>query len=184
MKNDKNFQIVVILGLCLILIQLTISFSLKSDQLIHISEQNDTVKRNLYFTDLSTAVVGTPTLKVPTINNAALNNFQVVLKNPGDKVYYYFTIVNEKNESYVINDIEKDFHCSANNNQSSEDLCSDLKITLTYDDGTPLQIEDSILDNSTYHVKLGIEYPSYFEEYSIPPITVTGKNLRIFYKNK
>lgn len=184
MKNIRNMQIVIVMTLCFITLIFTMAFFWRSNQIIQVTAESISKKWNTSIKDVSFVVIGNSSYKIPTIKKNALKSFQVVLKEPGDKVHLRFRIVNNGDLSCIISEIKEKIHCDKNSLALNEEVCNSLKYTLTYEDGVSVNVGDVLPDDSSKSVKLTIEYPMDSSNLIGSSIVVQGDYLGFVYKDK
>ena len=113
---------------------------------------------DIHFANLQPAVLtgAARELTAPTIQTsvdgnqmAAIKTYDVELKNAGDSVEYVFDVVNAGDINAVLNAIMintgSSLSCSSLAGQSVADtVCAHLNYTLTYTDGTPVAVGDTL----------------------------------------
>ena len=110
--------------------------------------------------------------KEPTLESTTISGFDVTLKAPGDSVTYAFDVKNAGNLSAKLKTfVEGTLSCtpatgSTASNEEANNLCKELKYTLTYSDGRTLSPNVDVLpvakngESGVQSFKLKLEWPS------------------------
>lgn len=184
MKNIRNMQIIIVMGLCFVIFIFTMAFSIKSKELLNESKKITLKRSNVYFEKLSAVMIGKSSYKMPELNVKSFNSFQVILREPGDKVIFRFRLVNKGDNSCIISKIKEKIHCNQDSLNKYKEVCNSLKYDLTYEDGVSVMVGDTLTDNSSKNVKLTIEYPTNISNSMTSSIIVLGDYFGISVKDK
>lgn len=133
-----------------------------------------------------------PTIQtsVDGVEMAAIKNYEVELKDPGDAVEYTFEVINEgdmnaKIDSITINTGASLTCASAGGTEMANKVCANLKYTLKYADGTTVAAGDKLAKKSpgsTANVKtmkLKLELNPEMNSKDLPTKDVTVSNLAV-----
>ncbi len=115
---------------------------------------------DVHFEDLSASVVGSASYTLPKFSNTILTDYNVLLKKPGDSVTFSFQVVNDGNMPARLSDIVKSIpRCNGLKKSDETAVCQNLTYRLSNEDGSELEKDISLLENSSKQVKLTVEYP-------------------------
>lgn len=155
---------------------------------------------NVHFQNLQPATITGDNAKettAPTIQTsvdgvemAAIKNYEVELKDPGDAVEYTFEVINEgdmnaKIDSVTINTGASLTCASAGGTEMANKVCSNLKYTLKYADGTTVAAGDKLAKKETGStanvktMKLKLELNPEMNTKDLPTKDVTVSNLAV-----
>lgn len=184
MDNIKKIQIVCIMCLCFVVFLFTMIFAFYTDQLNKSNSSNKNKSCHLVFSNLSITNVGDSSYKVPTLFDNSLNNFQITLNKVGDKVTFRFKINNDGSLPCQIRRIKEAIYCDKGENGEHKEICNSMRYSLQYENGDSVYVGDGFLANSSYNVKLVIEYPSNYDDDDVDdkPVIINGNTLKIYYK--
>ena len=121
---------------------------------------------SIKFANLQSVVkTGTATeVTAPTINtnDTKISEYDVTLTTPGDSVSYTFDVVNEGTFNAKISSITIPTPlCTGNGTTATTDennVCDNLTYTLTYANGTPVAVDDTLNAGETKSLKLTLTY--------------------------
>lgn len=125
--------------------------------------------------------------KKPSFNEykTIISGFDVTFKNPSDKVIYEFDIVNDGDFDAIVSSIvvTKPTCLSKSKNELNEkEFCENLKYNLEYEDGTRLNINDSLDKKTTKKVKLILDYQK--NQFPDDEIEMNDISITISYSQK
>lgn len=189
MKKDNNTMYIK-LGIALVAFVLcgTIAYASFTQQLN--IEGKATVRKSSWsikFTNLQSVIkTGTATeVTAPTINtnDTKISEYDVTLATPGDSVTYKFDVVNEGTFNANISSITIPTPtCTGTGVNATTDetnVCNNLTYTLTYADGSPIRVDDTLDAGETKSLKLTLLYSSNVSAEQLPTDDVTVSNLAI-----
>ncbi len=132
-----------------------------------------------------------PTIQTSVDNNplAAIKNYDVELKDPGDSVEYTFDVANAGDMDAVLNAITintgSSLSCASAAGQPAADkVCAKLNYTLKYADGTTVAVGDTLAKATggtatTRTMKLKLEFDSSATSADLPSKDVTISGLAV-----
>lgn len=133
-----------------------------------------------------------PTIQtsVDGVEMAAIKNYEVELKDPGDAVEYTFEVINEgdmnaKIDAITINTGTSLSCASAGGTEMANKVCANLKYTLKYADGTTVAAGDKLAKKETGStanvktMKLKLELNPDMDTKDLPTKDVTVSNLAV-----
>lgn len=135
--------------------------------------------------------VSTPTIQESVDKKplAAIKNYDVELKDPGDSVEYTFDVANGGDMDAVLNAITintgSSLSCSSAAGQDAANkVCAKLNYTLNYADGTPVAVGDTLDKSSggtatTRTMKLKLEFDPSATTTDLPSKDVTISGLAV-----
>ena len=187
-KDSKTRYVTLGIALFAFLICGTIVFAGFTQQLD--IQGKATVKKSSWsikFANLQPVVkTGTATeVTAPTINtnDTKISEYNVTLTTPGDSVTYNFDVVNEGTFNAKISSITIPTPtCTGAGTNAETDktnVCKNLTYTLTYTDGTPVAVDDTLDAGATKHLKLTLTYSADTTASELPADDVTVSNLAI-----
>ena len=142
---------------------------------------------SIKFANLQSVVkTGTATeVTAPTINtnDTKISEYDVTLTTPGDSVSYTFDVVNEGTFNAKISSITIPTPlCTGNGATATTDennVCDNLTYTLTYANGTPVAVDDTLNAGETKSLKLTLTYSASVAAAALPKDDVAISNLAI-----
>ena len=142
---------------------------------------------SIKFANLQSVVkTGTATeVTAPTINtnDTRISEYDVTLTTPGDSVSYTFDVVNEGTFNAKISSITIPTPlCTGNGATATTDennVCDNLTYTLTYANGTPVAVDDTLNAGETKSLKLTLSYSASVAAAALPKDDVSISNLAI-----
>lgn len=142
---------------------------------------------SIKFANLQSVVkTGTATeVTAPTINtnDTKISEYDVTLTTPGDSVSYTFDVVNEGTFNAKISSITIPTPlCTGNGATATTDennVCDNLTYTLTYANGTPVAVDDTLNAGETKSLKLTLTYSASVAAAALPKDDVSISNLAI-----
>lgn len=142
---------------------------------------------SIKFANLQSVVkTGTATeVTAPTINtnDTKISEYDVTLTTPGDSVSYTFDVVNEGTFNAKISSITIPTPlCTGNGTTATTDennVCDNLTYTLTYANGTPVAVDDTLNAGETKSLKLTLSYSASVAAAALPKDDVSISNLAI-----
>ena len=188
MGNNKTKYITLGIALVAFLLCGTIVFASFTQQLD--IQGKATVKKSSWsikFANLQPVVkTGTATeVTEPTINtnDTKISEYDVTLTTPGDSVSYSFDVVNAGTFNAKISSITIPTpSCEGNGTNAATDatnVCDNLTYTLTYADGSPIRVDDTLDAGETKSLKLTLLYSSNVSAEQLPTDDVAVSNLAI-----
>ena len=178
--DQRELQVMTVLGICLLILCLTIAYALMSTKLsVNGSAKMESASWDIHFEDVSASSVGKATYTLPTISGrTVLTNFYISLKAPGDSVTFHFKVVNNGNLSAKLTSIVKSIpRCSGASQIDEELVCNNLIYKITEEDGTELKEGVPLPSHSSSYLSLTMGYPSTMD--TVPEKTVSIENLDI-----
>lgn len=189
MKKDNNtMHIKIAIALVAFILGGTIAYASFTQQLD--IQGKATVKKSSWsikFTNLQPVIkTGTATeVTAPTINtnDTKISEYDVTLTTPGDSVTYKFDVVNEGTFNAKISSITIPTPtCTGTGTNATTDetnVCDNLTYTLTYADGSPIAVDDTLDAGETKSLKLNLLYSSSVSAVQLPSNDVAVSNLAI-----
>lgn len=168
MKTKKIFSLIGILFItCISVIGISFTYaSITSKLSIDGYASMNSMKWSVHFQNLSNANLKGTTLEVnkPTLKNNAtsISDFEVKFMNINDGVNYTFDVINDGDLDAKISSIviPKPV-CTSTGDTAYEDsslICDNLNYSLTYLDGTEIQIGDTLEKGQSKSLVLKLEY--------------------------
>lgn len=167
MEKDRSFRSLAVIAILVATVGISIAFATLS-QVLQVSGTAK-VKGGTWavsFTNLQApSVIGEANIDTlaTLTNNSTTMNFAVSLKQPGDKVTYLFDVTNSGTINTKVSAI--------NLAGVTEAAAADVTYTLTYADGTPISINDTLDAGVTKNLKLVVTFNS--SATSIPSTDIT-----------
>lgn len=134
--------------------------------------------------------VTAPTIQTSVDGNpmASIKNYDVELKEPGDYIEYTFDIVNAgtmdaKIDALTINTGSALSCSSAAGQDAANKVCENLNYTLTYSDGTPVAVGDTLTASQSRTAKLKLEFDPNTPSDALPSkdVAISGLAVIITY---
>lgn len=168
MKTKKIFSLIGILFItCVSVIGISFTYaSITSKLSIDGYASMNSMKWSVHFQNLSNANLKGTTLEVnkPTLknNSTSISDFEVKFMNINDGVNYTFDVINDGDLDAKISSIviPKPV-CTSTGDTAYEDsslICDNLNYSLTYLDGTEIQIGDTLEKGQSKSLVLKLEY--------------------------
>ena len=168
MKTKKIFSLIGILFItCISVIGISFTYaSITSKLSIDGYASMNSMKWSVHFQNLSNANLKGTTLEVnkPTLknNSTSISDFEVKFMNINDGVSYIFDVINDGDLDAKISSIviPKPV-CTSTGDTAYEDsslICDNLNYSLTYLDGTEIQIGDTLEKGQSKSLVLKLEY--------------------------
>lgn len=189
MKKDNNtMYIKIAIAVVAFLLVGTIAYASFTQQLD--IQGKATVNKSSWsikFTNLQPVIkTGTATeVTAPTINtnDTKISEYDVTLTTPGDSVTYNFDVKNEGTFNAKISSITIPTPtCTGTGTNATTDetnVCDNLTYTLTYADGSPIAVDDTLDAGETKSLKLNLLYSSSISAAQLPSNDVAVSNLAI-----
>lgn len=189
MKKDNNtMYIKIAIALVAFILVGSIAYASFTQQLD--IQGKATVQKSSWsikFTNLQPVVkTGTATeVTAPTINtnDTKISEYDVTLTTPGDSVTYNFDVTNEGTFNAKISSITIPTPtCTGTGTNASTDetnVCDNLTYKLTYADGSPIAVDDTLDSGETKSLKLSLTYSSSVSAAQLPSNDVAVSNLAI-----
>lgn len=168
MKTKKIFSLIGILFItCISVIGISFTYSSITSKLsIDGYASMNSIKWSVHFQNLSNANLKGTTLEVnkPILknNSTSISDFEVEFMNINDGVSYTFDVINDGDLDAKISSIviPKPV-CTSTGDTAYEDsslICDNLNYSLTYLDGTEIQIGDTLERGQSKSLVLKLEY--------------------------
>lgn len=122
-------------------------------------------------------------ITAPTINeeDTKIGDYSVSLTNPGDTVTYKFDVVNEGTFDAKISSVNIPTPSCTGTGETAvvdgNNVCSNITYTLTYDDGTNVQENDTLNQGETKSMVLKLKYSDSTTSEQLPKNDVAISNL-------
>ncbi|MCI8347104.1 MAG: hypothetical protein HFJ12_04050 [Bacilli bacterium] len=122
-------------------------------------------------------------ITAPTINeeDTKIGDYSVSLTNPGDTVTYKFDVVNEGTFDAKVSSVTISTPtCTGTGDTAvvdSNNVCSNITYTLTYDDGSNVQMNDTLSKGETKSMILTLKYANSVTSEQLPKNDVVISNL-------
>lgn len=122
-------------------------------------------------------------ITAPTINeeDTKIGDYSVSLTNPGDTVTYKFDVVNEGTFDAKVSSVTIPTPtCTGTGDTAvvdSNNVCSNITYTLTYDDGTNVQMNDTLNKGETKSMILTLKYANSVTSEQLPKNDVVISDL-------
>lgn len=168
MKTKKIFSLIGILFItCVSVIGISFTYaSITSKLSIDGYASMNSMKWSVHFQNLSNANLKGTTLEVnkPTLknNSTSISDFEVEFMNINDGVSYTFDVINDGDLDAKISSIVMPKPvCTSTGDTAYEDsslICDNLNYSLTYLDGTEIQIGDTLEKGQSKSLVLKLEY--------------------------
>lgn len=168
MKTKKIFSLIGILFItCVSVIGISFTYaSITSKLSIDGYASMNSIKWSVHFQNLSNANLKGTTLEVnkPTLknNSTSISDFEVKFMNINDGVSYIFDVINDGDLDAKISSIVMPKPvCTSTGDTAYEDsslICDNLNYSLTYLDGTEIQIGDTLEKGQSKSLVLKLEY--------------------------
>ena len=193
MKNNTKFIYgVVALAFLLSVAGISIGFAAMSSTLT-INGQAEVVPASwkIKFKDLSSATIegDAEVVTAPQItSDTHIGNYDVKLSKPGDSVTYTFKVANEGTidaelSSYTFA-TPTITGTGASAAADAEIVTNNLVYTLTYNDGTAIQVNDELAKESNKTLKLTVAYDSNATALPANEVDITGMDVTFTYSQK
>lgn len=195
MEKDRKTKILSIAAICIAVIGMTVGFAAFSSTLT--INGTGTVKASNWqvrFQNLLAAVkTGTAEeVTAPTINTNDTNigDYSVNFTTPGDSISYTFDIANNGTFDAEVTTITIPTPtCTGNGANATVDaknVCDNLTYTLTYADGTAINVSDELGKGTTKKVKLTLTYSDAVTADKLPTddVAISNLGISIIYSQK
>ena len=193
MKDNKKFlQVFAVLALVVAVLGISVGFAALSSTLtINGTAEVTPANWDVHFENLvqpyditgGASVTGSPTLTA-----THFGNYHVVLTKPGDQVVINFDVKNDgdipaKLTSYTFaTPTITGTAADATDKSADEALVqSNLVYTLTYDDGTPIAVNDTLAVNEAKTLELTVAYAASAEAVPTAQVDITGMDVTFVY---
>lgn len=189
---SSKVQNIVLGALFICLITLTIIYA-RLTQRLDIKADNSlkSAKWNIHFENLNSSVIGKA--KLSSNNQLAIINDSTTISGsvgnlylPGDSIIYTFDIVNGGTIPAVlsISPTISAPECSSLSMTSSNDVCSNVEYTLTYDDGTDIRTGDYLDKGEKRAAKLTLSLKETMSSVPGEDVDITNIAATLFYSQK
>lgn len=192
MKTKKIFSLIGILFItCISVIGISFTYaSITSKLSIDGYASMNSMKWSIHFQNLSNANLKGTTLEVtkPTLknNSTSISDFEVKFMNINDGVNYTFDIVNDGDLDAKISSIVMPKPvCTSTGDTAYEDsslICDNLNYSLTYLDGTKIQIGDTLEKGQSKSLILKLEYLGTKLPQNV--VEISGLSIALIYVQK
>lgn len=187
-RSSNNMKSLVLVVLVVAICGLSVAYALLSTTLsISGSTKVSAASWGIKFKNLSGSNVGGATYTLPTLSDTALSDYEIILTKPGDSVTFAFDIVNEGTIAAAITSFVKNTPtCSgvAGSTTGTTDaplVCNNITYSLTYADGTPVAINDTLAAGETKSVKLSLTYNSNAASLPSNDVAISNLDITIIY---
>ena len=184
MDRSRRFKIVSIFILIIAVIGLSIAYAAMSEVLsISGTAKMNSANWKIKFENLKAEKTGDATFVVPTISDTSLMNYEVNLTKPGDSVTFTFDIVNDGGINAVLGTLTKGKpECSSlTSDKDAKIVCDNLIYTLEYDNGSAVEVGDTLDSNTHMSAKLKIAYKDGAKEVPESTVNINGLDLVLIY---
>lgn len=192
MKTKKIFSLIGILFItCVSVIGISFTYaSITSKLSIDGYASMNSMKWSVHFQNLSNANLKGTTLEVnkPTLknNSTSISDFEVEFMNINDGVSYTFDVINDGDLDAKISSIviPKPV-CTSTGDTAYEDsslICDNLSYSLTYLDGTEIQIGDTLEKGQSKSLVLKLEYLGTKLPQNV--VEISGLSIALIYVQK
>lgn len=192
MKTKKIFSLIGILFItCVSVIGISFTYaSITSKLSIDGYASMNSMKWSVHFQNLSNANLKGTTLEVnkPTLknNSTSISDFEVKFMNINDGVNYTFDVINDGDLDAKISSIviPKPV-CTSTGDTAYEDsslICDNLNYSLTYLDGTEIQIGDTLEKGQSKSLVLKLEYLGTKLPQNV--VEISGLSIALIYVQK
>ena len=187
--NRKALYVLVALALVLSVAGIAVGFAAMSTDL-DIKGQAEVVPASwkIRFENLSSpTILGAATVKTaPTIqNDTHLGNYDVELTKPGDSVVYTFDVKNAGTldaKLTAYNFATPTFAGTGTNAAADATIAqTNVVYTLTYLDGTAINVNDTLAAGESKTLKLTVEYPASATTLPEAEVDITGMDVTFTY---
>lgn len=186
--KNKDYKIAIIVALIVTTVAITIGYASFSQTLTISGDA--TVNHSAWiikFKNLSSAnLTGTAEeVSAPEISGdgTTISSYNVKFTTPGDSVTYTFDVANEGTFNAKISSVNIPTPvCTGTGDNAANDstnVCNHLVYTLTYADGTAINIDDKLNRESTASLKLTLTYKDDITASELPNNDVAVSNLSI-----
>lgn len=156
MDKDRSFRSLAVIAVMIAVVGISVAFAALSQTLT--INGTTTVKGgtwNISFANLAApSVTGTATIDTAATltSNSTTMNFAVSLKKPSDSVVYLFDVKNNGSIDAKITAVNLTGVTTAQ--------AANVNYTLTYADGTPIAVNDTLNAGATKNLKLTVTFDS------------------------
>ena len=187
--NRKALYVLVALALVLSVAGIAVGFAAMSTDL-DISGQAEVVPASwkIRFENLSSpTITGAATVETePTIqNDTHLGDYDVVLTKPGDSVVYTFDVKNAGTldaKLTAYNFATPTFTGKGANAAADAAIAqANVVYTLTYSDGTPISVNNTLAAGESKTLKLTVSYPATADTLPEAEVDITGMDVTFTY---
>ena len=192
MKTKKIFSLIGILFItCVSVIGISFTYaSITSKLSIDGYASMNSMKWSVHFQNLSNANLKGTTLEVnkPTLknNSTSISDFEVEFMNINDGVSYTFDVINDGDLDAKISSIVMPKPvCTSTGDTAYEDsslICDNLNYSLTYLDGTEIQIGDTLERGQSKSLVLKLEYLGTKLPQNV--VEISGLSIALIYVQK
>lgn len=187
--NRKVLYVLVALALILSVAGIAVGFAAMSTDL-DIKGQAEVVPASwkIRFENLSQPTItgDASVTTAPTItNDTHLGNYDVVLTKPGDSVVYTFDVKNAGTldaKLTAYNFATPTFTGTGTNASTDATIAqSNVVYTLTYSNGNPINVNDTLAAGESKTLKLTVEYPATATTLPEDEVDITGMDVTFTY---
>ena len=188
----SKVQNIVLGTLTVCLISLTVIYAVLTQKLdINTNANSKSSTWDIHFENLNSSVIGKA--KLSSDNQLAIMNDSTTISGsvgnlylPGDSIIYTFDIVNGGTIPAVlsISPTISAPECSSLSMTSSNDVCSNVKYTLTYADGTEIKTGDSLDEGEKRASKLTLSLKETMSSVPSEDVDITNIAATLFYSQK
>lgn len=191
-KGKKIFNVITILFVtCIAITGISFTYASVTSKLsIDGYASMNLAKWSIHFQNLSNANLNGTTLEVtkPTLqkNSTSISNFNVRFMNVNDGVTYTFEVINDGDLDAKISSIVMPKPiCKGTTDTSYEYLnliCDNLNYSLTYIDGTKIQVGDTLDKGQSKSLILNLEYSGTNLPQNV--VEISGLSIALIYIQK
>ncbi len=183
-RNQREMRIITVVALCVAVICLSVAYAAMNQTLKVSGEANMRVADwSIHFNNVNASTTGVATYTMPNVSNTQLSDFGVVLTKPGDSVTFTFDIVNDGGINAVLGTLNKGKpECSSlTSDKDAKIVCDNLIYTLEYDNGSAVEVGDTLDSNTHMSTKLKIAYKDGAKEVPESTVNINGLDLVLIY---
>ena len=187
----KNTKIVMISVLLLLIASIGVSFAVVTTSLdIKGKMKMGSANWDVHFENLSNPTINGSTIEIdkPYIadKSTSILNMNVKLQDVNDSVSYSFDVVNKGGLDAEVSSIQiASPNCSGSGDQANEDannVCKNIGYELTYENGSKINIGDSLNVNEKKNLKLKLSYKG--SHLPLNEVDVNNLSIAIIYTQK
>lgn len=185
MDKNREVKIIAVVALLVAVVGLSVAYAALSTTLeITGTATINSASWDVHFVKGTGTPVGGATFVEPTLSadSTALSNYSVKLTKPGDSVTYTFKITNQGSINAKLGTVNiGTISCSGTDATEAQNTCNDLTYSVTYADGSAINVGDTLDAGATKDAKITVTFNSTATSVPANVITVDGLDVTLIY---
>ena len=183
MEKNREVKVIAVVALLVAVVGLSVAYAALSTTLEITGQATiNSASWNVQFAAGESTKTGGTTFTAPTVSSTSISGLSVTLTKPGDSYTYSFSIQNTGSINAKLGTVNiGTISCTGTDTTEATNTCADLTYSVTYADGTPFQVGDSLDSQTSKEAKLTISYNAAADSVPANPITVNGLTATLIY---